>query len=886
MEKKLTPAMEHYFNTKQQHKNHILFYQMGDFYEVFWEDAELCSKALGITLTARGGVPMAGVPLHAKKPYLKRLIQQGYSVAICDQVEDAKQAKGIVKREVTDIITPGVQYDYENLNPDSSNYLLTIIFNKKGYFLSFFENSTLEFKGTFSPSIGEIIHEIYRNSPSEILLNPSFLPESPIVEYLEKNFRVTYREITTDLISYLPKFKEVVFDTTFFTCFSYLYELKKLNIKNLPKFEYYELNSYMRLSETTISHLEIFQTSFDKSQKNSLFSTINRTLTSIGARKLRDWLSHPLVSKKDIEKRLDSVEFFIKNSSLSNNLKESFRKVYDIERLLGRVLSKKITPRDFLSLAETLNISDTIFSLISKNSEYPELLKETIFSYKSLKSFSEIVLKTIEDEPPLTPKDGNVIRKGIDKNLDELIELSKNSKEYLLHLELKERQESKIPTLKIGYNKVFGYYIEISKGQVKNVPEHYEGKQTLTNATRYVTPELKELEEKILSADESRVAIEEKLYDELCNLAIDNYMAIKDNSSLIALIDILISFASIAIENRYIRPEFIDKIGFIDIKEGRHPVLELNRELESFIPNSLFMDESRRTAIITGPNMAGKSTIMRQTALIVIMAQVGLFVPAKSYCGSIFDAVYTRVGASDYLTRGESTFMVEMRETAEILNEATESSLLIIDELGRGTSTFDGVSLAWSIAEYINDYLKSATLFATHYHELAMLKHQKEGVINFHIEIKEINGKLYYLRKLSEGVANRSYGIHVAELAGINPKIIKRASKILSLLEEKDLNSAFSKKVFSKIKALPILDEFEKDIKPTTTNNENSEFNTKDFFDSKTKDLENNQTIFDSKTKDLSEKNSQIVEQLKSIDLNQTTPFQALILLNELKKLL
>ncbi|MBN2693675.1 DNA mismatch repair protein MutS, partial [bacterium] len=877
-----------YFNTKQQHKNHVLFYQMGDFYEVFWEDAELCSKVLGITLTARGGVPMAGVPLHAKKPYLKRLIQNGYSVAICDQVEDAKQAKGIVKREVTEIITPGVQYDYENLNPDSSNYLLTLVYNKKGYYLSFFENSTLEFKGTFSPSIADIIHEIYRNSPSEILLNPSFLPEKPLIEYLEKNFRVTYRDITAELISYLPKFKETIFEITFYSCFSYLYELKKLDLKNLPKFEYYELNNYMRLSETTISHLEIFLTSFDKSSKGSLFSILNQTLTSMGARKLRNWLSHPLVSKKDIEKRLDSIDFFIKNSSLSANLKENLKRVYDIERLLGRILSKKITPRDFLSLAETLTLSDNIFSLISKNGEYSELLKETLFNYKSLKNLSDTIFKTIEDEPASTPKDGNVIKKGIDKNLDEIIEISKNSKEYLLHLELKERQESKIPTLKIGYNKVFGYFIEISKAQVKNVPEHYEAKQTLTNATRFITPELKELEEKILSADESRVSIEERLYDDLCNLAIDNYMIIKDNSSLIAQIDLLISFSTVAVENRYSRPNFVEESGFLNIEEGRHPVLELNRELESFIPNSLVMNKERRTAIITGPNMAGKSTIMRQSALISIMAQVGSFVPAKSYNGSIFDAVYTRVGASDFLTRGESTFMVEMRETAEILNGATESSLLIIDELGRGTSTFDGVSLAWAIAEYINDYLKAATLFATHYHELAMLKQQKEGVVNFNIEIKEINGKLYYLRKLSEGVANRSYGIHVAELAGINPKIIKRASKILSLLEEKDLNSAFSKKVFSKIKALPFGADFEPNEATSDFNSdieiqqyppktkENTEVSKSQNIEAIKLDIEN--TEF--------QKLSKIAQQLKSIDLNQTTPFQALLLLNELKNLL
>lgn len=835
---KLTPSMEQYVKTKEQYKNHIVFYRMGDFYEMFYEDAVLAAKVLHITLTQRGGTPMAGVPYHAKNVYLKRLINAGYSVAICEQLEDSKHAKGLVKRDVVEIITPGVQTDYENLAPDTNNYLLTLIFDKKKYFLSYFDYSTFDFFMTNTESEIDLFNEIAKINPSEILLNENLFPTEPVIEQLKKMYSVNSRSYNDDILKSVTVEFDLNYKSVVSTSLTYLFELKKLNMSILPKLRKYDIKSFMNLTETTISNLELFKTSMDKSSAGSLYSVLNKTLTAMGSRKLRYILTHPLLDVKRIEKRLEGVEFLIKNYELRNKLEEYLKQINDIERLLGKILSKTLLPKEVLALSSTLTTLNLTINEIKKYN-FPDLFKELLFNYHTLDEIVNKINNTIIEEPPNTLKDGNVIKKGVNKELDELIDISKNSQEYLINLELREKNATNISSLKIKYNKIFGYFIEISKSFTKNVPSNYEIKQTLTNGTRYTTKELKELEVKILSAEETKTEIEQTIYGDLLNFIIESYIKIKQNSEIISYIDVIYSFAKISIENNYTKPVFAEGDAFIEIKEGRHPVIEQNRDLEKFIPNDLILNKQSRLAIITGPNMAGKSTIMRQTALIVLIAQIGCFVPATSYNGTIFDSVFTRVGASDNLTKGESTFMVEMREASEILTNATDKSLLIIDELGRGTSTFDGISLAWSIAEYIHDKLGSLTLFATHYHELTQLQVKKENVVNYNISIREINGKLYYLRKLVKGPANKSYGIHVAEIAGIPKTIIQRANQVLQKLEDKELN--INKQVAqTKVKTLPLFENVQKD---------------------------------------------EVKEKLKEVDINNMTPLQALLLLNELKKL-
>ena len=796
---KITPMLKHYLETKEKYPDYILFYRMGDFYEMFFEDAVTVAKELDITLTKRSknSYPMAGVPHHAKLPYLRKLIKKGYSVAICEQVEDPKQAKGVVKREVVEIITPGVQFDYENLNPQSNNYLLTLIYDDKKYFLAYFDMSTLDFYITQTNLETELLYEISKISPSEILLNNKFLPPLPLIDVIEKTYFVNKKDFNENILN----FYDIKYDNTYKnlinTSFSYLDSLKKLNPAKLPKITKYSINTYMKLPSSTINNLELFKTMSDKKTKGSLFWVMNKTVTPMGARKLKYVMAHPLKDISKIKNRVDGVDFFINNQEILSKIRENLKETYDTERLLGRTLSETLQPKDMLAISETMKI---LYDLIKILPSSPLIFDTLVKSHKDLQNLTSLIDKTIISPPPATMKDGGYIQKGIDKELDELIEISQNGESLLLKLEIEEKKKTDIPTLKVKYNKVFGYFIEISKSYTKDVPEYYQAKQTLANATRYITQELKELEIKLLNAREKRLLKENEIYKKLHKKISEKYLEIKSNSELISMLDLLCSFAQSAIENDYCKPNFLENNNdnnLIDIKEGRHPVLEKNMDLETFIPNDLYFDTDSRFIILTGPNMAGKSTVMRQTALMVLMAQIGSFVPASFYQATIFDAIFTRVGAGDNLTKGESTFMVEMKETAEILQNASSSSLIIVDELGRGTSTFDGMSLAWAIAEYIHDNIKALTLFATHYHELTKLKDKKNHIVNYSISIKEINGNIYFLRKLIKSSTNKSYGIHVAKLAGIPDKVIKRADKILKKLEKKEINinSAEKKKL-------------------------------------------------------------------------------------------
>ena len=843
---KITPMLKHYLKTKEEYPDHILFYRMGDFYEMFFEDAVIAARELNITLTKRSknSYPMAGVPHHAKLPYLRKLVSKGYSVAICEQVEDPKSAKGVVKREVVEIITPGVQFDFENLSPESNNYLLTLIHINKIYYLAYFDMSTIDFYITKTENEVELFYEISKISPSEILVNKAFLPPKPLLDILEKKYFVNKKEFNDDIlvfynIKYNKRYKELIN-----TSFSYLDSLKKLNPVKLPQITEYSINTYMKLPESTINNLELFKNMSEKTQKGSLFSIMNKTLTPMGARKLKFIIAHPLKDIQKIKNRVDGIDFLINNSELRENLKASLKEVFDIERLLGRILSNTLQPKDMLAISTTLKKLDELINLFD-NKDIPTLFEELGNSYKPLNFLADLIDKTIVNDPPSTMKEGGYIQKGINKKLDELIEISEHGTDLLIKMEVEEKKKTNIPTIKIKYNKVFGYFIEVSKSYTKSVPEYYQPKQTLANATRYITQELKELEIKLLNAKEERIKLEQEEYEKLHERISQNYLYLKENAEILSYFDLFYSLATLAIENDYVKPNFLanEDNSIIDIKEGRHPVIEKNLDLEAFIPNDLSFDSDNRFIILTGPNMAGKSTVMRQTALIVLMAQTGSFVPASFYQGTIFDAIFTRVGASDNLSRGESTFMVEMKETAEILQNATPSSLIIVDELGRGTSTFDGISLAWAIAEYIHDKIKALTIFATHYHELTKLTYRKEHVINYSIGIKEIEGNIYFLRKLIKGAANKSYGIQVASLAGIPSNIIKKADKILKKLEQKEINIDASQK-----KKLPL---FEETLKTETPNN--------------------------------TDKFSEIIKKLESIDTNNITPLEALIKLNEIK---
>jgi len=849
---KITPMLEHYLKTKEEYPEHILFYRMGDFYEMFFEDAVTASRELNITLTKRSksSYPMAGVPQHAKLSYLRRLIKKGYSVAICEQVEDPKKAKGVVKREVVEIITPGVQFDFVSLQPDTNNYLLTVLYINKSYHIAYFDMSTLDFYITKTDNEIELFHEISKIAPSEILLNNEYLPSSPILAVLERKYFVNKKEFEENIlmfynIKYNKKYKELIN-----TSFSYLDSLKKLNPTKLPEIMEYSINTYMKLPESTINNLELFKNMSDKTKKGSLFHIMDKTVTSMGSRKLKNIITHPLKDISKIKNRVDGVEYLIDNKELSEYIMINLKEIYDIERLLGRTLSNSLQPKDILAISNTLKNLEKIINNIQnivKTEKIPLIFESLLRSYKDLSKMITQIDKTIVEEPPATMKDGGYIKKGVSKKLDELIEISEHGTDLLLQMEIDEKRKTKIPTIKVRFNRVFGYFIEVSKSYTKMVPEHYQAKQTLANGTRYITQELKELEVKLLNAKEKRLELELIEYYKLHNTISNNYLEIKENSELIANIDLLYGLSILAIENDYIKPAFLENEennSVIDIKEGRHPVLEKNLELETFIPNDLSFDTDNRFIVLTGPNMAGKSTVMRQTALIVLMAQIGSFVPASFYQATVFDAIFTRVGASDNLTKGESTFMVEMKETAEILQSATASSLIIIDELGRGTSTFDGISLAWAIAEYIHDRVKALTIFATHYHEMTKLKNKKEHTLNYSIGIKEIDGNLYFLRKLIKGAANKSYGIHVAKLAGIPENIVKKADKILKKLEEKEINIDSARK-----KKLPLFD------------NSNTPSETKS----------NSET-------------SKIINKLKKVNINNMTPVDALNYLNELVK--
>lgn len=770
--------------TEIEDKDTILFFRLGDFYEMFFEDALTASGILDITLTSRNKndpnpVPLCGIPYHSAEPYIAKLISSGKKVAICEQVEDPKKAKGVVKREIVKIITPGVRTEPETLNASRNNYLAAAIPNDGGIAFAISDVSTGHFKAGFFHDIKEVEIELSRLEPSEIIIPGAFsslqIPANAVKTIVDNKYFNAANLPRTFADGADPRSFSAVG-----AILSYVEKTQKSSLPYLKKAEPYRSSEFMVIDETAKRNLELCQTLADGSLQGSLIWLLGHTKTAMGARTLRRWMLYPLMDKNAINERLDGIADLIENADRRHILEDVLAHIADIERMTARITAGSANARELSALKSSLkNIPKLKFSLCGLKGILAK-------AEKHLDDCEELMQKiedTLVDEPPLSIHDGGLIKQGVSKELDTLRAIATDGKGFIARLETTERQRTGINSLKVRYNRVFGYYIEVTHTHSEKIPSDYIRKQTLVNAERFITPELKEYEEKVTSAEERSKQAELELFNELRSYAANFADRLIRTAEAIGGLDTILSLAHVAGKNRYVRPS-ISENGEISITEGRHPIIEVLNPVERFVPNSLCLnDETCRMMMITGPNMAGKSTVMRQTALIVLMAQMGSFVPAKEASICMVDRIFTRVGASDNLIKGQSTFMVEMNETAAILKEATLKSLILIDEIGRGTSTYDGVSIAWAVAEYIYDMTKAKTLFATHYHELTDLSLEREGIQNYNVAVKEWGDKVIFLRKLVPGGADRSYGIQVARLAGLPDVVVKRAKEILSKLE-------------------------------------------------------------------------------------------------------
>lgn len=858
----LTPMMQQYIDLKEEYKDSILFFRLGDFYEMFFEDAKLASKELELTLTGKScgleeRVPMCGVPFHSSNGYVAKLVNKGYKVAICEQVEDPATAKGLVRREVVKVVTPGTVTDTEMLDDKKNNYVMAIKREGVSFGIAYVDISTGEFYSTLiseGNTKSKLIDEIAKINPAELILTKEQANEEIFLE-IKKIFNVFISSVDEENIIY--KLDDIAIDDALMTekneialkissiLFGYISNSQKGMLEHIKSIKWYSIESYMALDYTAQKNLELTETIRERNKKGSLIWVLDKTKTSMGARKLRKWIERPLINISQINERLDAVGELKDNFIARSSIIEILQHVYDIERLAGKISIGNVNCRDLISLKNSLNQLPNIKYIL--NDLNSSLLTSINSNLDVLEDVSTLIEKSILPEPPITVKEGNIINDGFDPKIDELRKATKEGKRWIAEFEQKEREKTGIKNLKVGFNKVFGYFIEVTKSNYSQVPDTYLRKQTLANCERYITKELKDIEDTILGAEDKIVVLEYNLFIKIRDSINKQVERIKKTAENIATLDVLCSLSEVAQRMNYVRPEVADN-GVLDIKDGRHPVVEKVIEENSFVPNDTFLDTSDdRLAIITGPNMAGKSTYMRQVALIVLMAQIGSFVSAKEAHIGIADKIFTRVGASDDLALGQSTFMVEMNEVANIIKNATPKSLIILDEIGRGTSTFDGLSIAWAVVEHISDKKKigARTLFATHYHELTELEGKVDGVKNYCISVEKSGEDIIFLRKIIRGGADESYGIYVAKLSGVPAKVIKRAREILKTLETEQI-----KRVQKKLKILPIdgqLDLF------NINNNEN-------------------------KLAD------EIVEELKNIDIGKLTPIDALNLVYKLQQ--
>lgn len=869
-----TPMMQHYLKTHEEYKDCILFYRLGDFYEMFFDDAKVVSKELELTLTGKScgaeeRAPMCGIPYHAAETYLTRLVKKGYKVAICEQVEDPKLAKGMVKREVTRVVTPGTTLNAQALDETKNNYIMCIAYIGDHYGISSADITTGDYYVTEVDSERKLLDEVNKYQPTEIICNEAFYISGIDIDDMKNRMGIVvysldawYFSDETAQMTLKDHFKVrdleglglADYDSGVVAAgalLKYLYETQKTTLSNLVAIHPYTTGKFMIIDSSTRRNLELVETLREKQKRGSLLWVLDKTRTAMGARTLRSFVEQPLIERAEIEERYDAIDEFNTNAITREEIREYLNPVYDLERLITRVTYQTANPRDLIAFRNSIHMLPPIKTLMS-DFQSP-LLKRLYEQLDTLDELYELIERSIAEEPPLTLHDGGILKEGYNEEVDRLRKAKTDGKSWLADLEAKEREKTGIKNLKIKYNKVFGYYLEVTNSFKDLVPDYFTRKQTLANAERFITPELKELEDVILGAEDKLIVLEYELFREVRQKVADEVVRIQKTAKAVAQIDVFASLATVAEQNNYCRPKLNEK-GLIDIKDGRHPVVERMIQNEMFVANDTYLDNgSNRVSIITGPNMAGKSTYMRQSALIVLMAQIGSFVPAKSAKIGIVDRIFTRVGASDDLASGQSTFMVEMSEVANILRNATSNSLLILDEIGRGTSTFDGLSIAWAVVEHISNprLLGAKTLFATHYHELTELEGKLNSVNNYCIAVKEKGDDIVFLRKIVKGGADKSYGIQVAKLAGVPDNVIERAKEIVEELSNNDITEIvqnISTEGSSK-RSKPKLDEV---------------------------DLEQISLL---DTMD----NDTILNELKELDLSQMTPIEAMNKLYELQ---
>ena len=801
-EEKLSPMLKQYLEIRDEYKGYVVFFRLGDFYEMFFEDAENISKELELTLTSRAGVPMCGVPYHACEVYLKRLIDKGYKIAICEQLEDPALAKGLVKRDVIRLVTPGTLYEDSMLDEGRNNYIACFYAQDKACGMVFADISTGEFhivEKSGQQLARDIIGELSRYTPSELLFNEKFMDFREVQEFVQLRLQSATGEL----------FDEEMFDTAnvqalneqyfaesgdiaaaaqlplaaraLYAVFRYINRTQKAEIHRSVKLIPHFSDDYMSLSITTRRNLELTETMRNKERKGSLMWVLDKTRTAMGRRKLRQFIEQPLLNPSVILERLDAVDKLVGDFTMLGDLREALGGIYDLERLITRVVYKAANPRDVMALGCTCERIPELKEVLSRADT--RLLNTLNGETDALEDIAALVRNSIKENPPALTKDGGYIKDGFNEELDRLRQIASGGRDILKQIEEKEREQTGIKNLKVGYNRVFGYYIEVSKGNISLVPDHYIRKQTLSTGERYITEELKKIESEILGANDKILALEAEIFSEVRDFIASKLEKVQRTAEAVAYVDVLQSYAEVSRESNFARPD-ISLESVIEIKDGRHPVIEKMRGDQVFTPNDTRLDcKENRLLIITGPNMAGKSTFMRQVAIITLMAQIGCFVPARSARIGIVDKIFTRVGASDDLSAGQSTFMVEMNEVAEILKNATGKSLVILDEIGRGTSTFDGISIAKSIAEYINSKIGCKTLFATHYHELISLEKEQNGIRNYSVAVIKKGDDIKFLHKIVEGGTDNSYGIEVAKLAGLPQKVIEASKQTLKGME-------------------------------------------------------------------------------------------------------
>ena len=831
----LTPMMQKYMETKEQYKDCILFYRLGDFYEMFFDDALVASKELEITLTGKScgleeRAPMCGIPYHAVEGYLSKLVSRGYKVAICEQVEDPKLAKGLVKREVIRVVTPGTNLNVQSLEAGKNNYLLSIAYTPDGIGISAADVTTGDYYVTEVEDLKKLNDELMKYEPSEIICNEAFLVSGFDVNDLKTRLHISVNALESHMFDdngcrriLMKHFKVNTliglgveeFPTGLLAAgalLQYLYDTQKTDLEHFTHIYPYLTSKYMLLDSSTRRNLELTETLREKQKRGSLLWVLDKTKTAMGARLLRNYIEQPLIEKDEMEKRLDAIQELNQDSISRDEIREYLNPIYDLERLLSKVTYKTANPRHLIAFRNSLEMLPPIKTVLAAFEK--EELVEIREQIDGLEDIYQLIDEAIIEEPPISIREGGMIKDGFDETIDRLRSAKHDGKQWLAQLEEEDRERTGIKNLKIKYNKVFGYYFEVTNSYKNLVPEDYIRKQTLANAERYTTPRLKELEDTILNAEDKLQTLEYDVFCKIRDTIAQELVRIQNTAKAIAKLDVYASLSLVSERNHYVRPKLNEK-GVIDIKDGRHPVVEQMITNDMFIANDTYLDNgSHCISVITGPNMAGKSTYMRQTALIVLMAQIGCFVPARTANIGIVDRIFTRVGASDDLASGQSTFMVEMNEVANILRNATSKSLLILDEIGRGTSTFDGLSIAWAVIEHISNrkLLGAKTLFATHYHELTELEGKMNNVNNYCIAVKECGDDIVFLRKIVKGGADKSYGIQVAKLAGVPDMVIDRAKEIVEQLSDNDItekvqNIAIDNKNDGKAKKQPKYDE-------------------------------------------------------------------------------